>query len=250
MRTLFITLSLVSALSFTPGLVGRAFAGSRPLVRLPIDQVTALGPALVGGSMALVESHPNGRMKQVTMLLFVKAKLETVYDVISHPGDYKKFVPNMSRSSWEEKPDGTKVSSWQLELPISEFDGINVYKFYPASEGQPAAIELNAIDPNDDACYRWEMMPVRGGTILVQYGYTDVVHSNGFVTSFVKRQATMEHGLALAAQLVMCDAMKHEAERRTPAGTLEHATRESRHRGLRVGCEPPLPSHLIRVMPA
>jgi hypothetical protein len=65
-----------------------------------------------------------------------------------------------------------------------------------------------------DAAYRYEMLPVGEGTLLVQYGYTDVKHSNAFVRSFLKRQPMMEHGLALSAQMMFVTAMRAEAIRR------------------------------------
>jgi hypothetical protein len=201
------------------GLSAHAAAASEPIVlsRLPNDKLAALAPLLAHGDMALVESNPNGTMKQVTVLLFIAAKPETVHDVITRPGDYRKFIPNLSRSTWERRPDGKMVSSWQFELPVAEFDGLNVYDFEPGPAG---AMNVSAIDPNDESVYRWELLPVTGGTVLVQYGYTDVKHSNKFVRSFMQRQPTMEHGLALAAQLMLASPMRKEALRRTPPGSL------------------------------
>jgi hypothetical protein len=183
----------------------------------PTASLQALAPLLKTSDLALVESRPDGMMKQVTLIMFVAAKPETVHDVIASPGDYKKFIPNLSKSTWEKMPDGRMASSWVLELPVSSFDGVNVYDFEPGPAG---AICLHAVDPNDEANYRWEMLPVEGGTVLVQYGYTDVKHSNKFVRNVLKRIPTMEHGLALAAQLVLAAPMRREAERRTPAGSL------------------------------
>ena len=113
------------------------------------------------------------------------------------PGQYAKYVPNLSTSRWEKTSDGRMVHYWQLDLPVSEFDGVNAYDFDPGPFG---AIKLHAIDPNDEATYRWEMLPVPGGTVLVQYGYTDVKHSNSFVRSFLKRQPTMDPGASAAAR--------------------------------------------------
>jgi hypothetical protein len=198
-------------------LCATARASVWPLERLPDQKLAELASLLQHGDMALIESKPDGTMKQVTLFMFIAAKPETVHDVIANPGQYKKFVPNLSKSTWEKQADGHMVSSWQLDLPVSEFDGVNVYDFEPGPAG---AIDLHAVDPNDEATYRWEMLPVAGGTVLVQYGYTDVKHSNKFVRNFLKRIPTMEHGLALAAQLMMVAPMRVEAEKRTPKGSL------------------------------
>jgi hypothetical protein len=184
---------------------------------LPAEKLQALAPLLQSSDIALVESRPDGMMKQVTLIMFIAARPETVHDVIASPGDYKKFIPNLSKSTWDKQPDGRMASSWVLELPVSSFDGVNVYDFEPGPAG---AVLVRAIDPNDEANYRWEMLPVTGGTVLVQYGYTDVKHSNKFVRSVLKRIPTMEHGLALAAQMMLASPMRAEAQKRTPAGSL------------------------------
>jgi hypothetical protein len=72
----------------------------------------------------------------------------------------------------------------------------------------------------EDATYRWELWPVEAGTVMVQYGYTDVKHSNALVRRFLKKMPVTEHGLALAAQMLLAANMKREAEKRTPKGTL------------------------------
>ncbi|HEX6836798.1 MAG TPA: hypothetical protein VF334_09515, partial [Polyangia bacterium] len=99
-------------------------------------------------------------------------------------------------------------SAWRMELPVSSFEGINTYSL----DG-----DAILISGDDAARYRYEVLPVGDGSLLVQYGYTDVKHSNAFVRSFIKRQPMMEHGLALSAQMMFVTAMRAEAVRRAGA---------------------------------
>jgi hypothetical protein len=197
-------------------LASAAAARVMPLEPLPADKLAALPPLLLHGDVALIESHKDGTMKQVTLILFVAAPAQTVHEILTHPGEYHRFVPNVSRSQWQARPDGG-VHSWRLELPVSSFENTQDYRFEPGPTG---AVLIRAPEEKDDATYRWEMHAVTGGTVVVQYGYTDVKHSNSFVRSFLKRMPVTEHGLALAAQMMLASAIKREAERRTPAGTL------------------------------
>ena len=195
-----------------------ALAVERPLVVLPADDIRALAAQPLAEDLALIESHPDGTEKQVTLFAFVAAPPDVVRAVIGTPADYKKFIPNLSQSTAETLPDGTIKQTWKMELPVSSFDGINLFTILPD------AILLRAIDPNDEATYRYETHASGPGTLLVQYGYTDVKHSNAFVRAFLRRQPMMEHGLALSAQLMFVTAMRAEAERRarvtaTPATT-------------------------------
>jgi hypothetical protein len=213
-----LSLALLVFSTVTHAEMARAEGVHHPtLDRLDSQRLAELAPLLVHSDLALIESKPDGTMKQVTLVMFVAAKPETVHGVVAAPGEYQKFIPNLSKSTWEKRSDGRMQSAWQLDLPVSEFDGVNVYDFDPAPAGP---IDVQATDPNDEATYRWEMVPVSGGTVLVQYGYTDVKHSNKFVRGFLKRIPMMEHGLALAAQLMMAAPMRVEAEKRTPKGSL------------------------------
>ncbi len=193
-----------------------AAARVMPLEALPDDRLVALAPLLAHGDVALIESNKDGTMKQVTLMLFVAAAPETVHEVIARPSAYKSFVRNVSRSDWEPRDNGG-VSHWKLELPVSSFEMTNIYRFDP---GPAAPVYVTSAEERDDATYRWEMLGAPGGTVLVQYGYTDVKHSNALVRSFLKKMPVTEHGLALAAQLMLASAMRSEAEKRTAAGSL------------------------------
>ena len=186
-----------------------------PLVPLPEAEVRRLGPTLASGDLALIESNPDGTMRQVTLLLWVRARPELVHEVLAHPGDYRQFVRNVSKSSWQVRPDGIGISSWQLDLPVSSFTQLSAYRFDPGPTGP---ILVTSVDDHEDATWRWELVPAEGGgTILVQYGYTDVKHSSAFVRSFLKKMPVTEHGLALAAQLLLASNIRAESEKRALA---------------------------------
>src|SRR5581483_8076963 len=77
-----------------------AHAKVMPLERLAADKLVSLAPLLAHGDIALVESNPDGTMKQVTLMLLVRAAPETVHNLLTHPGEFDKFVPNVSKSTW------------------------------------------------------------------------------------------------------------------------------------------------------
>ena len=189
-----------------------AHAKVYPLTTLPADKVGKLGPIVGQGDLALIESNPDGRMKQVTLFLLVKAPPEVVHDVVAHPDGYGKFM-GLSKSETRPLPDGGTFHSWVLDLPVSSFDAMNKYYMEPGPTG---AVLVQSWKEIDQATYRWEFVPMGGGTLLVMYGYTDIQRSNQFVRKFVTKQAVMEHGLAMAAQLMLAAGMRREAERRAP----------------------------------
>jgi len=192
-------------------LCSRAGAAPDDAIRpLPREQVEAVAGATRRAELAVIESKPDGTMRQVTLVVFVRAPAEAVRALIADVGGYLRFVPNLKQADFKREPDGRWVNTWRLELPISSFSGRDVYDIDPAPLGPISFHSLGTL-----ASYRWDFIPVAGGTLLVQAGYTDVLHANHFVRAFVRRQPALEHGLALAAQYMLVSAVKKEAERRS-----------------------------------
>jgi hypothetical protein len=223
-RAVVLLASLLTSLLAASPAMGKVM----PLDPLPNDKLIGLAPLLLHGDVALVESNTDGTMKQVTLILLALATPETVHELLTHPGDFKKFIPNVSKSSWVPQSENSGLCTWQLDLPVSSFDQTNLYRFEPGPTG---AVQMTCPEEKDDATNRWEMLPVHGGTIIVMYGYTDVKHSNSFVRKFLKKMPVTEHGLSLAAQMLLAANVKREAERRTPAGTLPPVDKNAKSPG-------------------
>jgi hypothetical protein len=187
-----------------------AHAKVMPLERLPADKLVALAPLLVHGDIALAESNRDGTMKQVTLILLVRAAPDAVHALITHPGEYEKYVPNVSKSSWTPSENGG-TSTWKVDLPIGSFSQTNTYAFEP-----DGGVLMTCPNPDDDATWRWETHAAGGATVMVLYGYTDVKHSSALVRSFMKKLPVTEHGLALAAQMMLAWNLRKEAEKRAP----------------------------------
>ena len=176
---------------------------------LPRDRVATLADAAAQADLAVVESNPDGTLKQVTLVVRVRAPIDVVHALVADVGGYVRFVPNMKQSDFQRDADGRMVDTWKLDLPISSFSGRDVYEIDPAPTGSIRFHSLETL-----ARYHWDFVAVPGGTLLVQTGYPDVLHANRFVRAFVKRQPPLEHGLALAAQYMLVSAIKRQAEHR------------------------------------
>ena len=185
-----------------------AAAQPAPLDLLSRSQIVALAGAAAHGELALVESKPDGTMAQVTLVSFVHAPAAELRALVADVGGYVRFMPNLKQADFRRDERGHTVNTWRLELPISTFAGRDEYLIDPDPLGPISFWSLDSL-----AHYRWDFVPVDGGTLLVQAGYADVLHANRFVKSFVRRQPSLEHGLGLAAQYMMVSAVKKEAER-------------------------------------
>jgi ribosome-associated toxin RatA of RatAB toxin-antitoxin module len=178
-----------------------------PLQGLPADKLVTMPPLLRHGEVALIESLPSGRLRQVTLIALAAAPVEIARQAVVDVERYPEFVHSMTRSTATRVDADTVDHKWVISLGITSLNGVTRNKYSP-----DGAIDVVATDPNDKGRFRWEFYPAAGGTVMVMYGYTDVMHSNDLIRSIVNRSPTMEHGLALAAQLVQFRAMKQRAE--------------------------------------
>jgi len=214
---------LLVVLAATPAV---AVAGSVPLQPLPEAKLAALAPTLRHGEVALIESEPGGRMKQVTIIALAAAPVELVRQVVSTPEKWPDFVANVSRSRVTRYPDGSLDYDFELNLSLVSLQ--TNYHMTPQPDG---GLEVHDNDPSDHSCQLWRFYPVPGGTIIVQYGYSHLLHANKFLRNVIDAAPPSEHGLALAAQLAYVRAMKLRAERLAPPGSVSPADLSARGPG-------------------
>lgn len=207
-------------------LAGAASATEMPLRELPTDKLVALAPMLAHGEIALVESGPNGRLSQVSVMALVAAAPELVRQVITSPERYKDFGHNLSHAEVRHQPDGAIDYDFSLDLGVVTLD--NNHRMLLRPDG---AIEIKDRGRNDTTNYRWRIFPVPGGTLLVQYGYTDIYNSNNYIRKLVTSAPQLEHGLAVTTQLFFVRAVKERAEHLAPAGSFPPADPKAKPSG-------------------
>src|SRR6185503_17987886 len=168
--------------------------------------------------LALIESAPNGTLKQISTVTLVAAPPSVVHDVVAHPERYGQFVHNMSRSDIRREPGGTFIHDYKLDYTVASVDGRHRYVLLPPVAGQAAApIDLYDPDDNGTRHYRWEFYapPGGNGTLLVMYGYSQIP-TDGIYGKLIRRAQTLEYGLALIPQMTLMLACKQRAEQMSP----------------------------------
>src|ERR1041385_7175069 len=80
------------------------------LRRVDRDVLLGLAGPARRGELALVESNPDGTMRQVTMVVFVRAPAERVRALVADVGGYLRFVPNLKQADFKKEPDGRWVN--------------------------------------------------------------------------------------------------------------------------------------------
>src|SRR5215831_11941273 len=204
-------------------LVALAFApatamGAVPLRALPPDVVQKIEPLAGRGELALIESKPDGRLRQITIYTLINAPPEKCDYVIAHPKEYPWFVPNVVKSELAGEIDGGKKGlfySWELDVPLVNLKGMSRMTFSdPPTAGAGRRIHVETIAGDvPDGTWDWDFLPASGGkTILVYHGYADVRKSSWFLKKMIEHNKTLEHGAVLASGIVFVKSVKLRAE--------------------------------------
>ena len=199
-------------------IAGAASATEMPLTELPADKLLGLAPMLSHGEIALIESGKSGRLSQVTVMALVAAAPSLVREVITSPERYKDFGHNLSRAAVRHLPNGSIDYDFSLDLGVVTLDNNHEMVFRP-----DGAIDIKDRGQSDTTNYRWRLFPVAGGTLVVQYGYTDIYNSNSYIRRLVTAAPQLEHGLAVTTQVFFVRAVKERAEHLARPGSFPPA---------------------------
>lgn len=176
--------------------------------------VAALAPLLELGELSLVESHPNGRLKQATVIGLIKAPPARVWAVITDYRRYPQMIPGVVEIEVLSRKGDDVVLKLEIEVPGSNVEYKRHDRRFP-----PHRIEMWPEDDRGDITrgrWRWELVPHANGTqtILIYTLCYDVGESSWILRQFLKETPTAEHGLNVATGQVSIRAFKQAAEKR------------------------------------
>src|SRR5215813_10602210 len=114
--------------------VSQTALGAVQLRQLPPEVVAKIEQLASRGELALIESKPDGRLRQITIYSLVNAPPDKCEYVISHPREYPDFVPNVVKAEMAGQINGGADGffySWELDVPLVNLKGISRVTFGP-----------------------------------------------------------------------------------------------------------------------
>ncbi|MCA9549638.1 MAG: SRPBCC family protein [Myxococcales bacterium] len=161
------------------------------------------------GQLALIESHPDGALKQVALFTRVAAPPEKMKAIVQDPAKYPDFIPNFARQDVERTEDGKLRMDWELNVPLSSVEGVSLMTIEPDGTVDVVAQEGDI----KRGRWRWEFRDGgKGATIPIHYVYSDVREASWVTKKLVEKQPLLEHGIVIASGTVAMTAMKARAE--------------------------------------
>lgn len=177
------------------------------------QDVTVFLPLLRSGDVTLVESRPDGKLKQVTVLGLVSAPPQRVWDALTDYAHYREFMPSLAEFEIVRREGDEVVAAYEVEVPGSNLEYRLRHRHRP-----PARVDISLADTDGDirtGAWRWELVACPGGqqTIVLYTLFTDVRESSWIVRQVLKSQPAMEHAMNVATGLLTLSAVRRWAER-------------------------------------
>lgn len=172
-------------------------------------QLEALSGLMNHGELALIESHPDGSLRQVTVLTVVNASAKQLMAVAHAPKTWPDFVPNLVKQDVFEEGKGKLRLEYEIDVPLMNIEGINRMTIHENGE-----IDMYAVSGDvSRGQWRWEFKALDDKrTVPIHYAYTDVRSASWFVNKLVESQPLFEHGAVVTATTIAVRALKARAE--------------------------------------
>ncbi len=172
--------------------------------------LSRLSKLLRHGQLALIESYPDGTLRQAAILDVVDAPRNTLAKIVQDPAKYPEFIPNFAEQIVKPKGNNQLEMAWELEVPMTNLEGTSLMTI----EGD-GSVDVVAIDGDiKRGRWRWEFNIHGTKTIPVHYAYSDVRESSWVTKKLVEKEPLFEHGIVIASGTVAMAAMKARAEGR------------------------------------
>lgn len=181
-----------------------------------IDKAT-LARLIADGEIMIVREHPNDRLKMITSGILINRSMQTVYDTISDYGNYTKFMP--STDECEVVADNGNVKDVRFKINFKfiffKFSAVYTLRNYlkPPDEitWKLLSSEKNKVKQSVGS---WRLIPLNGGkqTAAFYSLYSDISNVVPGLSSFIKREPSIEVALNASTCLLVLKAVKHRSE--------------------------------------
>ncbi|MEM1023627.1 MAG: SRPBCC family protein [Myxococcota bacterium] len=173
------------------------------------DTLKALTPLLELGTLAVIESHPGGKLRQVAVLTTVEAPRAHLAGIVGRPGAYPEFMKSLKQMEVERTREDELALDWKISVPMASMSGQSKMVFRP--DGSIDAWTVGGDVKNGR--WRWEFHELDASrSVPVHYVYSDLRESSFFTRIVLKAEPMLEHGIVGASGTVAVAGMKARAE--------------------------------------
>ncbi|MEO1334411.1 MAG: SRPBCC family protein [Myxococcota bacterium] len=150
------------------------------------------------GMVALIESYPDGRSRQVVLFARFPGPPEPIYDALMNVEAYPKYLNTIDTIDIIGRRNGLTAFSWTLDLPLFALSGTRMQRGL-----RPHTVESKGRTGHlRGSRERWELFEVKGGTLVAFYRALDVETGGFLLRTLVDLEPSTEAGANLSSGFI------------------------------------------------
>jgi ribosome-associated toxin RatA of RatAB toxin-antitoxin module len=190
-----------------------ALAAERP-IETRAERLPLLTPLVERGDVALVESHPDGRCRQVVLLSRLDHPPAEVYRAFANVAAYPEHMKVLSSIRVLDRDQGLLAYRWLASVPpLMRMDGVRLQRGRPPWLLETRGHSGSLVGSRD----RLELFPIEGGSLVALYRTLDVETGGWLLSSLMSVDPIMEHSLTLASLLIHMNGVRRQLDGPSPA---------------------------------
>jgi len=179
------------------------------LAPVPSAWASTLDSLLARGEVVLVETQPDGHLKQVIGISRVDAPVADVWAKLIDFEAYPQWMSNCAKAEISERGEDFAVVDWSVRVP-----GPNV-KFsgrYDYDAATWTIVGTHAGGALKGSHWEWRLVPDGDATVMYRTVFSNVVADNWWVRQFEDEHHSLEFGLNAATPVIELIAVKNAFE--------------------------------------
>ena len=152
------------------------------------------------GEVALIESTPEGRCRQIVLFSVLNAPPTKVWEVLMDVPSYPKFLKTVVQAKVIKRAKSQLLFDWEVDIPFFNLKGRRRQR-----GRRPYLVEVQGVRGDlRGSKERWELFSIPGSqrTLAVFYRSLDTETGGLLLKSMLQMESSMEHGATLATGFV------------------------------------------------
>lgn len=178
------------------GLLFSAFSLAQVSPSLPGDDLASL---LAQGEVNLLETWPDGRLKQVTTIAFMPVPPEKIWGILVDFEHYEEWMPQVEVATESGRTETMVVVDWRIAVVGPDVQLQTRYTMDAATWTIQGNWESGALP---GSTWSWRLVPVAGGTRVYRSLRTYAVDSNWVLKQVEDENHTLDYGLNSAVGVI------------------------------------------------
>ncbi|MDP2317642.1 MAG: SRPBCC family protein [Pseudomonadota bacterium] len=180
-------------------LVAALLLASRPVAAETLDDL------LARGELTLLETKPDGRLRQVTAMGLVRAPIDVVWAKLTNLAAYETWMPQVADSTVVSTAGNVVVADFSIAVVGPNVNFRQKLTLDPTTHTIQAEWVSGALGGSR---WSWQLEARDGATLVRRMLYTNVVDTNWIVRAVESEHHTMEYGINVATGVVELRGLK------------------------------------------